>query len=144
MFDIDTFGKLKDISRFDAPFFNFSDEEAHQSAPDVRIMLEVIHHSDHLLTYMHPTNHPAILLEWVVSSCIIIGMDCIILHRYWNGLYHPAPLLKWVVSSCTIIGMGCIILHHYWNGLYHPPSLLEWVVSFCIIIGMGCIILHHY
>ena len=41
VFDVDTFGKLKDIGRFDAPFFNFTEDEANQCAPDVRIMLEV-------------------------------------------------------------------------------------------------------
>jgi acyl transferase domain-containing protein len=41
VFEVDTFGKLKDISRFDAPFFNFSADQANQCAPDVRIMLEV-------------------------------------------------------------------------------------------------------
>ena len=38
---MDTFGKLKDISKFDASFFNFSEGEATQCAPDIRIMLEV-------------------------------------------------------------------------------------------------------
>ena len=41
VFDVDTFGKLKDISKFDAPFFNFTPFEANHCAPDVRVMLEV-------------------------------------------------------------------------------------------------------
>ena len=41
VYEVDTFGKLKDISRFDAPFFNFSPDQANQCAPDIRIMLEV-------------------------------------------------------------------------------------------------------
>ena len=64
MFDIDTFGKLKDISRFDAPFFNFSDADAHQSAPDVRIMLEVCHN------YHYLVRTQSSLLK--VSTCMII------------------------------------------------------------------------
>ena len=38
MFEVDTFGKLKDISRFDNAFFNFSSDEANQCAPDIRLV----------------------------------------------------------------------------------------------------------
>ena len=41
VYEVDTFGKLKDISRFDDTFFGFTPEQAEQCAPDVRIMLEV-------------------------------------------------------------------------------------------------------